>query len=58
MRKNLAQQYDKRKTINCNDYKEENNIEYNSNWSRIPDHSYTILITPGFRTGKQRDYLI
>ena len=41
-----------------NYYKEENSIEYNSKWSQIPDHWYTVLIIAFFWTWKQTDYLL
>ena len=40
------------KTINFDDYVNENKTEHNKNWSYIPDHPYRILIIGGSGSGK------
>ena len=38
--------------INFDDYTSENEIESNSSWLYIPDHTYRILIIGGSGSGK------
>ena len=40
------------KTINFDDYVNENKAEHNKNWPYIPDHPYRILIIGGSGSGK------
>ena len=42
----------KYKTINFDDYANENKIEHNSKWPHIPDYQYGILIVGGSGLGK------